>query len=88
MRHWLLNNHHIVRFTEGPMPSYALPDIRRIRSYFLRLPLATRAVLFALVAFYIAQLFSPGLDDKCALIPLEINLQSCMFLSNRQHFSC
>jgi hypothetical protein len=55
---------------------FGIPDARRIRSYFLRLPLATRGVLFLLVAFYIAQLINPGLDDWGALIPQEININT------------
>jgi membrane associated rhomboid family serine protease len=42
----------------------------------VRLPLATRGVLFLLAGFYIAQLFSPGLDQWGALIPQEINLNT------------
>ncbi|KAK3720664.1 putative rhomboid protease [Vermiconidia calcicola] len=53
---------------------FALPDARRIRSYFLRLPLATRGTLLVLTGFYIAQLISPGLEEWGALIPQEISL--------------
>ena len=55
----------------------ALPDARRVRSYFLRLPLATRLLLFLLTVFYFAQIISPGLDQWGALIPNEITLTSC-----------
>lgn len=59
------------------MASYfQLPDARRIRGYFLRLPLATRLELALLTAFYIAHLFSPGLTQWGALIPEEIRLET------------
>ncbi|EMC99991.1 hypothetical protein BAUCODRAFT_30429 [Baudoinia panamericana UAMH 10762] len=63
--------------SERPMAtSSAIPDARRIRSYFLRLPLATRAVLFLLTAFYVAHLFAPALTHWGALIPQEIRLDT------------
>ena len=52
-------------------------DARRVRNYTLRLPLATRAVVFLLLAFYVAHLLSPGLDQWGALIPKEIDLNNC-----------
>lgn len=52
----------------------ALPDARRTRSYLLRLPLATRGILFILLGFYTAQLFYPSLQQRFSLIPDEINL--------------
>lgn len=57
----------------------AWPDPRRVRSYFIRLPLATRILLFLLTAFYIAQFFSPGLEEWGALIPNEISINTRMF---------
>jgi hypothetical protein len=59
---------------------FALPDARRIRSYFTRLPLATRAVLFLLAALYVAHLLWPGLDQWGALIPKEINLYTRTYI--------
>lgn len=56
----------------------SLPDARRIRNYFLRLPLATRVVLFLLTAFYVAHLFAPDLVRWGALIPQEIGLDTRM----------
>lgn len=57
--------------------SFALPDARRIRSYLLRLPLATRGLFLIITAFYIAHLFAPGLTQWGALIPQEINFGTC-----------
>ncbi|KXS97714.1 hypothetical protein AC578_8844 [Pseudocercospora eumusae] len=51
-----------------------LPDPRRIRSYLLRLPLATRGLLLLITALYIAHWFAPGLEQWAALIPNEINI--------------
>ncbi|RMY49218.1 hypothetical protein D0863_15202 [Hortaea werneckii] len=56
--------------------SYALPDARRIRSYVLRLPLATRGILFLLTAFEVAHFFVPGLEQWGALIPQEIRIDT------------
>lgn len=56
--------------------SYALPDARRIRSYILRLPLATRGILFLLTAFEVAHFFVPGLEQWGALIPQEIRIDT------------
>ncbi|KXL50228.1 hypothetical protein M433DRAFT_61649 [Acidomyces richmondensis BFW] len=56
--------------------SWPIPDGRRIRNYFLRLPLATRAVLFLLTAFYFANLFAPSLTQWGALIPQEIGFDT------------
>lgn len=56
--------------------SYALPDARRIRSYLLRLPLATRGILFLLTAFEVAHFFVPGLEQWGALIPQEIRIDT------------
>ena len=55
-----------------------LPDARRIRSYFARLPLTTRGLLLLITVAYIAHLFVPGLTTWGALIPQEINLDTCM----------
>ncbi|GAB7361230.1 hypothetical protein MBLNU230_g1291t1 [Neophaeotheca triangularis] len=57
-------------------PSFSLPDARRIRSYILRLPLATRLLFLILTGFYIATLFAPGLEQWGSLIPSEINIQT------------
>ncbi|KAK5172939.1 putative rhomboid protease [Saxophila tyrrhenica] len=54
--------------------AYNIPDVRRIRSYFLRLPLATRLLLLVLTGFYIAVAIRPELEQWGALIPQEINL--------------
>jgi len=62
--------------------SWPIPDARRIRSYFLRLPLATRAVLFLLTSFYIANLFAPSLTQWGALIPQEIGFDTCNHLAH------
>ncbi|TKA22354.1 hypothetical protein B0A50_08173 [Salinomyces thailandicus] len=56
--------------------SFALPDARRIRSYLLRLPLATRGILFLLTTFYVAHFFWPGLEQWGALIPQEIRFDT------------
>ena len=63
--------------------TFALPDARRIRSYFFRLPLATRGILFLITAFYIAHLFAPALTQWGALIPQEIRLDTCK--NNKYH---
>lgn len=57
-------------------PSFSLPDARRIRSYILRLPLATRLLLLILTGFYTASLFAPSLEQWGSLIPNEINIQT------------
>ncbi|KAK1817482.1 putative rhomboid protease [Friedmanniomyces endolithicus] len=56
--------------------TFALPDARRIRSYLLRLPLATRILILIITAFYIAHLFWPGITQWGALIPQEIGISS------------
>lgn len=53
--------------------SQYLPDARRIRSFFTRLPLATRGLLAIITALYIAHWFFPGITEWGALIPQEIN---------------
>lgn len=58
--------------------SQYLPDARRIRSFFSRLPLATRGLLAVITALYITHWFIPGIVDWGALIPLEINFKTCM----------
>ena len=55
---------------------FSLPDPRRIRSYFFRLPLATRALLCLLLGFYVAHLFSPDVNRWGALVPQEIKINS------------
>lgn len=53
--------------------SQYLPDARRIRSFFTRLPLATRGLLAIITALYIAHWFFPRITEWGALIPQEIN---------------
>lgn len=65
---------------------FTLPDARRIRSYFVRLPLATRLILLILTVFYFAQLISPGLDQWGALIPNEITFTSRMLETSLAQF--
>lgn len=55
---------------------FQLPDGRRIRSFFTRLPLGTRVLLALLTGFYVAKLFAPGLEQWGALIPMEININT------------
>lgn len=58
-----------------PMASFfQVPDARRIRSFFTKLPLATRILLALLTAFWIAHVFRPELEQWGALIPQEINI--------------
>lgn len=61
--------------------AYSLPqfDPRRIRSYLFRLPLCTRLLIGAIVAFYIASLTLPWFTQWAALIPSEIGIATCMF---------
>jgi len=60
-------------------PSYLQPpDGRRIRSFFVRLPLGTRVLLVLLTGFYVAKLLAPGLEQWGALIPMEININTRM----------
>lgn len=56
--------------------SLPLPDARRIRSFFTKLPLATRVLLALLTAFWVAHAFRPGLEQWGALIPQEININT------------
>jgi len=59
---------------------FQVPDARRIRSFFTKLPLATRLLLLLFTAFYLAKAFRPELEQWGALIPQEINLgtrESC-----------
>lgn len=53
---------------------FQVPDARRIRSFFTKLPLATRILLALLTAFWIAHVFRPELEQWGALIPQEINI--------------
>lgn len=55
-----------------------VPDARRIRSYLLRLPLATRGLLAIITALYIAHWFVPSITEWGALIPQKINISTCM----------
>ncbi|KAF2838476.1 hypothetical protein M501DRAFT_1004202 [Patellaria atrata CBS 101060] len=48
----------------------------RLRSYILRLPLATRLLLAATVALYLASIPIPWLRDWASLVPSKINLSS------------
>jgi hypothetical protein len=58
------------------MASYAqyIPDARRIRSFLLRLPLATRGLLVIIIGFYFSRLFYPEIEQWGALIPSKMNL--------------
>lgn len=53
-----------------------VPDARRIRSYLLRLPLATRGLLAIITALYIAHWFVPSITEWGALIPQKINIST------------
>jgi len=53
---------------------FQVPDARRIRSFFTKLPLATRLLLVLFTAFWLAKAFRPELEQWGALIPQEINL--------------
>lgn len=70
-------SHHPPPLRPMALP-FAVPDARRIRSYFVRLPLATRLIFLLLTAFYIGRLIYPGLDEWGALIPNKINLNTRM----------
>ena len=62
------------------MAFFQVPDARRIRSFFTKLPLATRVLLVLITAFYVAKVARPGLEQWGALIPQEINIgtrESC-----------
>jgi len=56
------------------MAFFQVPDARRIRSFFTKLPLATRLLMVLITAFYVAKAFRPGLEQWGALIPQEINI--------------
>ena len=56
------------------MAFFQVPDARRIRSFFTKLPLATRLLLVLITAFYVAKAFRPALEQWGALIPQEINI--------------
>ncbi|KAL1306029.1 hypothetical protein AAFC00_004157 [Neodothiora populina] len=49
-------------------------DPRRVRSYLFRLPLCTRLLVVAIVAFYIASLTLPWFTAWASLIPNEIGI--------------
>lgn len=55
---------------------FQVPDARRIRSFFTKLPLATRVLIALLTAFWVAKVVRPGLEQWGALIPQEINIQT------------
>lgn len=59
-------------------PSFSLSDVRRVRSYFLRLPLVTRGLLLVIAALYLAHLFIPGLTAWGALTPQKIGFRTRM----------
>ena len=67
--------------------SFPSIDARKIRSSITRLPLATRLLLLALLGFYAARLFNPGLEQWGALIPKEMGLQSRTSHNQYQHHS-
>lgn len=58
--------------------SQYIPDARRLRSFFLRLPLATRGFLLVITVLYFVHFFYPLLTIWGALIPDLINLGTCM----------
>jgi len=61
--------------------SQYIPDARRLRSFFLRLPLATRGFLLVIIVLYFVHFFYPLLTIWGALIPDLINLGTCMTCS-------
>lgn len=63
---------------------FQVPDARRIRSFFTKLPLATRLLLLLFTAFWIAKVVSPGLEQWGALIPQEINFGTREFTLDRK----
>ena len=56
-----------------------VPDARRIRNLFLRLPLASRVLLAVITALYIAHFLVPRITDLGALVPNQVNFQTRMF---------
>ncbi|GAB7356335.1 hypothetical protein MBLNU459_g7128t2 [Dothideomycetes sp. NU459] len=56
--------------------SLAQFDARRAKSYLFRLPLCTRLLVAAIVAFYLASLFLSWFTRWAALIPSEMGLQT------------
>ena len=62
--------------------SQYIPDARRIRSFFLRLPLATRGFLLVIILLYFVHFFYPFLTIWGALIPDLISIKSCMMRSS------
>lgn len=68
-----LNSNHPSR-NDVMVSFFQVPDARRIRSFFTKLPLATRVLLGLFTAFEIAKAFRPGLEQWGALIPEEINI--------------
>ncbi|KAI5361121.1 Putative peptidase S54, rhomboid domain, Rhomboid-like superfamily [Septoria linicola] len=57
--------------------SQYIPDARRIRSFFVRLPLATRGLSLVIVLFYLANLYwGATLHFWGALIPEQIGIKS------------
>ena len=60
----------------------ALPniDLRRLRSYILRLPLCTRLLLLVMFLFWIAGTVLPWVRPWAALTPNEVGLQTSMSL--------
>lgn len=60
------------------LPAFSL-NITPLRSYLLRLPLFTRAVLLIIVAFWLLELQSVwDVVQWGALIPDEISIATCM----------
>ena len=72
----LRRRHPLLSLSSYMALTFAVPDARRIRHYFQRLPLCTRGLLVVLTAFYIAHLFTPALNRWGALVPQEINLNT------------
>lgn len=60
--------------------SFPSIDVRRIRSWLFRLPLATRIIFLLLIGFYVATLFNPGLEAWGTLEPEKVGLQSRTYM--------
>lgn len=65
-----------------PIPSMPAIDPKRIRTYFNRLPLATRLLIAALLGFYVlASFVFPWFSKWAMLTPNEFELAESMFPS-------
>lgn len=61
------------------MASYTQFNPARLRSYVLRLPLATRLLLLAIVGLYIATIPLPWLREFGRLEPAKMDLTQSMY---------